>query len=224
MGIPEARVAVASVARMAVSAGLVEAFGHVSARTETGFVITTVLPLARSVADEVIVVDDQDGAVDGLVEYLPLETPMHAAIYRARTDVGAVVRGHPSSVVDWGVGVDNLPHLHGLGGMAGDRVRVHDDIELVTDDARAGAVAERLADDMSLILRGNGAFAVGSTPVEAATRLYFMNERARVALRAQAAPVTDPAIWERRLVHSRPELVRAMTWFEDSFGEHNTTA
>ena len=212
------RTEVARVARMVSRAGLAEGFGHVSARTESGFAITSVTPMLGATAESVVIVDLETGPVGGPVDQAPLETPLHAAVYAARSDVGGICRGHPPFVVDWGAGLDDLPLLHGLGALAGHPVRVHDDIELVTTPDQAVAVAGTLGSATSVILRANGALAVGRDPVEAATRLYFLEERARVATRSTAAPPGDASTWARRLEHTDPELTRAVKWFEARFG------
>jgi ribulose-5-phosphate 4-epimerase/fuculose-1-phosphate aldolase len=218
----DVRTEVARVARMLSRAGLVEAFGHVSARTASGFAITGVAPMLGATAESVVVVDLESGPVEGPVDLAPLETPLHAAVYAARPGVGGICRGHPPSVVDWGIGDDDLPLLHGLGALAGHPVRVHDDIELVTTPDRGAKVAGTLGDAASVILRANGALAVGRDPLEAATRLYYLEERARVATRSTAAPPGDASTWARRLEHTDPELTRAVNWFEARFGDPTT--
>ena len=218
----DVRTEVARVARMVSRAGLVEAFGHVSTRTESGFAITSVAPMLGATAESVVVVDLETGPVEGPVGLAPLETPLHAAVYAARPDVGGICRGHPPYVVDWGIGDDDLPLLHGLGGLAGHPVRVHDDIELVTTPDQGAKVAGTLGAAASVILRANGALAVGRDPVEAATRLYYLEERARVATRSTAAPPGDASTWARRLEHTDPELTRAVNWFEARFGDTTT--
>jgi ribulose-5-phosphate 4-epimerase/fuculose-1-phosphate aldolase len=218
-----ARTEVARVARMVSRAGLVEAFGHVSARTESGFAITSTAPMLGATVEDVVDVDLAAGPVEGPVDLAPLETPLHAAVYAARPDVGGICRGHPPSVVVWGTGLDELPLLHGLGGLAGHPVRVHDDVELVTTAEAGAKVVATLGSASSVILRANGALAVGRDPVEAATRLYFLEERARVATRSAPTPHGDTATWARRLEHTEPELTRAVDWFEARFGDPPTT-
>ena len=175
------RIEVANTAVMMSNAGLAEAFGHVSARFEDGFIITTVDPLRTASADRVIVVPDAGSAPSG-GGGAPLETPMHAQIYLARPDVHAICRGHPESVVAWGVGTKDLPVFHGLGALAGRHVGVHDDVDLITSADQGAGVAASLDEDMSVILRANGCLATGATLLEALTRLYFLEERGRVAM------------------------------------------
>ncbi|MCE2530665.1 MAG: class II aldolase/adducin family protein [Acidimicrobiia bacterium] len=215
------RSAVASTARMLASAGLVEAFGHVSARTPTGFLITSTSPLFEATADDVIRVES-GVSIGGPTGTAPLELPMHAAIYDARPDVGAICRGHPPYVVTWGVSTERLPLLHGLGGMAGRTIRTHPDIELVKTAASGESVARTLGDDSGVLLAANGCLAVGADLPEAATRLWFLEERARVAVQVRSAGLTPLTVreytWDRRLQDSAPELVRAREWMRRSFG------
>lgn len=211
---------VASTARMLASAGLVEAFGHVSARTPSGFLITSTSPLFEATADDVIRVES-GVPTGGPTGATPLELPMHAAIYDARPDVGAICRGHPPYVVTWGVSSESLPLLHGLGGMAGRTVRTHPDIELVKTADAGEEVARTLGDDYSVLLASNGCLAVGTDLLEASTRLWYLEERARVAVQARSAGLAPATVreytWDRRLADSVPELVRAREWMRRSF-------
>ena len=222
MPVPRARRRdVAATARMVVSAGLVEGFGHVSARTERGFLITSTLPMPECTAGDVIAVDS-GVAVRGPVELLPLEAPMHDAIYRSRSGVGAICRGHPPFAVIWGTTNEPLPLLHGLGGIAGATVQVHPEIELIKSAEYADRVAETLGDDFSILLAANGALSVGSDLLEAATRLWFLEERARVVIQARNARIGTASrserLWKQRMADSGAELVRAKQWMLQTFG------
>jgi ribulose-5-phosphate 4-epimerase/fuculose-1-phosphate aldolase len=79
------------------------------------------------------------------------------------------------------------------------------------------AVATTLADDHAVILRANGCLAIGATPLEALTRLYYLEERAEVALSTTREPA--PVEWHRRLGDTAAELRRAMAWVEAAFGD-----
>lgn len=222
MSIPRSRRSdVAATARMVASAGLVEAFGHVSARTERGFLITSTRPMPDCTAGDVIAVDS-GVAVRGPVDRLPLEAPLHDAIYRSRSGVGAICRGHPPFAVIWGTTNERLPLLHGLGGIAGAAVRVHPEIELIKSAEYADRVAETLGDDFSMLLAANGALSVGTDLLEAATRLWFLEERARVVIQARSARIgmesRSEELWKRRMGDTGAELVRAKRWMLETFG------
>jgi len=208
---------VAQTARMLAAAGLVEAFGHVSARLPGGgFLITPTSPMLE-VTSEVIITVNDDGVVVGDPRgAVPIEIPLHAAIYRARPDAAAICRGHGPSMVAWGVTTTPVPLLHGLGAIAGETVPVHDDLDLISTREAGDRVAATLGESFSALLLANGGFSLGTDLLEAATRLWFLEERAGVAIRAKTN--TPPAgDWEHRVTHSAVELIRAKDWFEVSF-------
>jgi len=220
MSVERIREEVAETARMIAAAGLVEAFGHVSARLPGGGVaITSTRPMDQARAEDVVLLDESGAAVGGALEDVPLEIWLHLETYAARPDVSAICRGHSPAAVAWGVSDADLPALHGLGLLAGRRVRVHDDIALVSTPERGRAAAERLGPDQALLLRANGALAVGGSLLEAATRLYALEERARVAIGpspSAARPVAE-AEWDAREPDGVKELVRACRWFAHRF-------
>lgn len=218
----EIREAVAATARRCVRAGLIRAFGHVSSRHGDRIVITGTRPLAACRAEDTIVLAPTGAGIDGPVADLPLEVPMHLAVYRARPDVGAICRGHPPAVVRWGVGVRPVPLRHGLGAIAGRVVPVHLDVGLVTDDDAGSAVTRTLGIGMAVVLRGNGALTVGADTDEAATRMWFLDERADVAAAAQAGDPVDDDAWDRRVRHTAAELARARDWFIGTYDDPPT--
>jgi len=210
---------VASVGRLIAAAGLVEAFGHVSARTAGGgFAITSTAPLASATAAGVIACDD-DGQPRGEIQPrgersdLPLETPLHAAVYAARDDVGAICRTHSPAAVLAGV---VPPVAHGLGGLSG-RIETFDDPQLVTDGNRAAAAAAALGAGDCLLIRGNGALATAPDLPGAAVRAWFLEERARVS--AAGARGLDAGELEERSRHYPVESERAWRWLASRFGE-----
>lgn len=215
---------VAAAARMLAAAGLVEAFGHVSARTPGGFLITSTRPMQDARAEDVIEVRG-GRPVSGPAEALPMEAPLHAAVYGARPDAEAVCRGHPPYAAVWGAGAEALPLLHGLGGMSGAAAPVHPDLELIKTPEQAEAAAGALGGGWSLLLRANGCLTVGGDLLEAAVRLWFLEERARIAVqarRAGVAPEEGSSAWSRRLEDSDAELVRAKAWFLSAYGSPRT--
>jgi ribulose-5-phosphate 4-epimerase/fuculose-1-phosphate aldolase len=125
--------------------------------------------------------------------------------------------------VAWGVKTTDLPLVHGLGLICGERVRVHPDISLVDSVERARATVATLDRDWALLLRANGALAVGGSLDEAGARLWFLEDRARVALqglgstlssrRGPAGPETAAPDWVERSRHVPAELRRAAAWF-----------
>lgn len=226
---------VALAARVLAGAGLVEGFGHVSARAASGlaaagdagadaraggFLLTSTDPLARASEGSVHLLDGAGASVSAAHDGgLPLEAPLHAAIYAARPDVGAICRTHSRAAVLWGVRATVPPLLHGLGGLAGAVAVWSGESDLVTDAALGAAVADGLGSADCLLVRANGVVTTGATVAQAVVRAWFLEERSRVALEAGAlgAELTAPEL-ERRARHFAAEEARAWTWLTEAFG------
>lgn len=208
---------VVATARLVARAGLVEGFGHVSARDGESFAITSTAPLGT--ADEAsILFVESDRASAEPSPGLPLEAPLHAAIYAARPDVGAIVRTHSPAAVAAGFGAVTPPVAHGLGGLAGELARL-DDPQLVDRPERAERAAAALGAADCLLLRANGSLAVGADLGEATVRAWFLEERARVWLAAERPSGLDPAELARRAEHWPAEAGRALAWLRWRFGD-----
>ena len=210
---------IASTARLLSRAGLVEAFGHVSARTPDGFFITSTQPFVSLSEHDVATLDNQ-GRPIGPADALPLEAPLHAAIYRVRHDVGAICRTHSRWAVAWGTRAEIPPLVHGLGGLAGE-VALHTDLQLVTDSQRADAAATALGPAACLLLSRNGALATGENLSQAAVRAWFLEERCRVACDAPKATRLGAAEFALRAKAFAAEEARAARWLHERFGEDN---
>ena len=209
---------VAATARMMAAARLVEGFGHASARLPGGgFLMTSTAPLLSTTSETILTCDDEGRAIHAPAGK-PLEIVIHAGIYRARPDVGSVCRGHGAAMAAWGVRGEPVPLLHGMGGLAGEVVPMHQDLALITTLESGDRMAASLGDNRSMLLLANGGVAVGADLLEAATRLWYLEERCRVAV--EAGPVERPeGAWAERLGDSAPELVRAKAWFAARFGD-----
>jgi ribulose-5-phosphate 4-epimerase/fuculose-1-phosphate aldolase len=185
---------VVAAARALAAHGLVDAFGHVSARDGESALITPAVPMsAVSSADELV--ELPLGELEELPAGAPKEAWIHWAIYRARPEVGSICRGQPASPLAVAAVADELPAVLGQGAIAGAPVPVFPDSRLVRDRERPLELAAALGDAPSLIMRGNGALATASTPGRAMARLYLLERSADTWLRAAAAgdprPLSD---------------------------------
>ena len=182
---------VVAAARALAAHGLVDAFGHVSAREGDVALITPAVPMA-AVADAGELVELPLGELDDLPAGAPKEAWIHWAIYRRRADVGAICRGQPASPLAVAAVADELPAVLGQGAIAGAPVPIYPDSRLVRDRDRAMELAEVLGEAPSLIMRGNGALATASTPGRAMARLYLLERSAETWLRAAAVGEPRP--------------------------------
>ncbi|MFT3865171.1 MAG: class II aldolase/adducin family protein [Solirubrobacterales bacterium] len=213
------REAVAATARLLARAGLVEAFGHVSARAGDGFLLTATTPLGAAAGAEVHAVDAAGAAPDGATA-VPLEAPLHASVYAARADIGAICRTHSPAAVVWGTRATSPPLLHGLGAIAG-AVNRCPRSDLVADTAAGEEVAAALGDASCLILRANGSLATGTDLAQAAVRAWYLEERCRVALEAgeKGQEMSGEELGDR-LRWTATEEERASRWLVWRFGDH----
>jgi len=187
--------------------GLVDAFGHVSARSDDAFALTPPRPLASlTLGDDLVEVAlDANDLPDGA----PKEAWIHLEIYRRRTEVGAICRAQPQAVNATAAAGLVIRALHGQGAFVGVEVPVHDDPTLVRSRELGAAVAERLGEGDAVVLRGNGAVTVGPTPGSAAARMVVLEASAKINLAAASAggarPLSDAELDAWRAV--APELL-----------------
>src|SRR5438105_11476536 len=115
--------------RILAQQGVLDGFGHVSARHNRA---ANRFIMARSLAPELVTAADLiefdlDGnAVDAKGRPLYSERFIHAEIYRARTDVRAVVHNHAPSVIPFGVTNVPLRPMYHMASFIGNGVPVFD--------------------------------------------------------------------------------------------------
>ena len=138
--------------------GLVTAYGHVSARTGTAMLITPAADLATVTGSTLVEVPLSAAA---LPPGAPAEAWAHLALYRARSDAGAIARAQPPAAFAATAVAKSLLPLHGQAAWLGASVPVHDSALLLRSAELAGAAASRLPEGEALLLRGNGALTLG---------------------------------------------------------------
>jgi HCOMODA/2-hydroxy-3-carboxy-muconic semialdehyde decarboxylase len=166
--------------------GLVEGFGHLSARLPSGQVLMTPRkPLALVQPEDLVTLDLDGQVVRGARP--ALEVAMHLAVYRARPDVQAIARTHSRACAVLGVLGWPVRAVHGFGCHLGAVVPVYDDVGLVHDRAAGEAVAAALGAHAALLLRGNGTLVTAPSLVEAVVRAIWLEEAAAIQLAARSA-------------------------------------
>ncbi len=210
---------VAHAARLIARAGLVGAFGQVSARRpEGGFLITAEVPLLQVQAADVIELDTAARVAGGRTATCPVEAPLHAAIYADCHDVGAICRTHSPEAVVWASRGEVPPLVHGLGGLSG-VVAFHHEPQLISGMEAGRAAAGDLGASDCLLLHASGAVCTAETLPEAVVRAWFLEERARVAehsTRARALTDSEAVLRARHYGH---EQQRAWEWLCARYGD-----
>jgi HCOMODA/2-hydroxy-3-carboxy-muconic semialdehyde decarboxylase len=181
---------IVAAARVLARFGLVTAFGHVSARVGRVMLITPATDLAQvSEADLVEVADDAASLPPGA----PAESFLHLALYQARPEVTAIARAQPAAALAVTAATTRLEPAHGQACWLGRSVPVHDDARLIRTADLGRAAAATLPEGEALLLRGNGAVTVGTSPGLAATRMWLLAAACELWL-------TLPPDAERRLL------------------------
>jgi ribulose-5-phosphate 4-epimerase/fuculose-1-phosphate aldolase len=168
--------------------GIVEGFGHVSARVPgtDRVIITPRIALGLVEEGDLIEFDAAGKQVAGKARP-PLETAMHLAVYRARPDAAAIVRGHPRHVAAYACAGEPLRIAHGFGANLGPVAPVFEQPFLVANPEMGDGVARALGDGVGVILQANGMLVVGQSVPHASVLAIFMEEAAQLQLMAHAA-------------------------------------
>ena len=157
---------------------LVNGYGHVSARIsgrEAMLMTPRRGPGLLTDGDEMLVLDF-DGkllAGDGDVA---IEVLLHGEIYRARPDVGAIVRTHSKYANVLGILGKPPRVVHGFGSFLGSEVPIFHRPDLIATKDLGREAAKALAGSEALVLRGNGSAVVGGSLPEAVVKAIFLEE------------------------------------------------
>lgn len=181
--------------RILYDQGVVDAFGHVSARDDKD---PNRFLLARSVApglvtsSDILEFDRNGEPVDARGRAVYLERFIHAAIYRARPDVKAIVHSHSPAVIPFGVTGTILRPIYHMSAFLGAGAPVFEIRDtagmtnmLITDNKLGDALAKSLGDRAVVMMRGHGSVAVGDSIQQVVHRAIYTEVNAR--LQAEAA-------------------------------------
>ena len=174
--------------------GIVDGFGHVSARHDKspGHFL-----LARNMAPGLvrrydIITFDLDGtALDAEGRRVYLERFIHGEIFRARPDVQAIVHSHSPSVIPFGVTGQPLRPIFHMSGFLGEGAALFEiretggDTDMLIRDNRLGkALADTLGARSTVLMRGHGSTVVGTSIEQALYRAIYAEVNAKLQLQA----------------------------------------
>ncbi|HZT51427.1 MAG TPA: class II aldolase/adducin family protein [Stellaceae bacterium] len=177
--------------RILAHEGVVDAYGHVSVRSphDPGRYFISVSRSPELVKESDIVECTLDGTpVRAENRPLYIERHIHGAIYENRPEVQAVVHSHALEVLPFSISTTPLePVLHSAG-VIGRRIHVWDirdrfgDTSLLVENMAQGRdLAERLAGDRVVLMRGHG-FAAGGRSIAEVVRIAAILPRNAQAL------------------------------------------
>lgn len=170
--------------RMLEAAGIVDYNGHASIRLPGGRMLINAGAAERSrlTAADICTVDFDGNPVEGRGKP-PLEFHLHAGLYRARPEIGAVVHAHPKwSTYLTMTGTGYLPVF--AQGTLLHPMPVLDTPDSINTPGMAARLAGVLGDRPAALMKSHGAVTVGADIVEAFALINYLEENAERQYRA----------------------------------------
>jgi ribulose-5-phosphate 4-epimerase/fuculose-1-phosphate aldolase len=213
--------------RTLAALGVLDAFGHVSVRdphNPNHYLISRSIAPESVTASDIVVLDLDNNAVDpkDKDKLLYRERFIHGAIYKARSDVKAIVHSHSPTVVPFSVTQVKLrPILHNAGFLgAGPRVfeirnYAGDATNLEIENPALGeALARELGSEPVILMRGHGDTVVADTLPYAVFRAYYTEVNARQLAQAVAlgGPINYLTPGEARVSDESMKRASARPW------------
>lgn len=185
-----ARDELAQANRILAHLGILDAYGHVSARLPgraDRFLISRSLAPALVTEADLMELDLEGEPVGSDARKPYLERFIHGAIYRARPDVQAIVHSHSPSVIPFSVSSVRLRPVCHMGGFLGGGAPVFDIghrfgcTDMLVRNAEQGAeLARSLGSHAAAVMRGHGFVVVGGTVQAAVYRAVYTEWNARL--------------------------------------------
>jgi ribulose-5-phosphate 4-epimerase/fuculose-1-phosphate aldolase len=192
--------------RILYALGVVDAFGHVSARDPKRpdhFFLSRALAPALVKAADIMAYDLDSRPVEDRGCELYSERFIHGEVYRARGDVHAVVHSHSPTVIPFSISKTPLAPVYHMASFIPPAVPVFEIREtagmtdlLIRSKALGEALARTLGGHPVALMRGHGNVVVGANLKYAVSRAYYTEVNARLQLQARTleGPLTflDP--------------------------------
>ena len=187
--------------------GFVDGFGHISARIKNKkqMLITPHALTADSTPEKFFQID-LDGNQVGTNQKVPGEFPIHAEIYKARPDVGAVAHFHCHYSTSFSMSEHNLQPTYFLASIFKEGIPVHPDPRLINTANRGKAMVKTLGSNRALLLRAHGIVVTGKTIEEMTAGVWIMEDNAkRTAISASMG--NFQTLTEEEMAKIQPELM-----------------
>jgi HCOMODA/2-hydroxy-3-carboxy-muconic semialdehyde decarboxylase len=182
--------------RILAREGVVDSFGHVSARhpdNPNRFLLSRARAPERIEAADIMEFTLEGEAVDARGRAPYLERFIHGGIYEARPDVHSVVHNHSPSVIPFGVTDKKLRPLLHMCANIGREVSTWDshekfgDTALLVENVEMGRdLARALGRDRTILMRGHGATIAGSSVRHAVFVSIYLEVNAKLQMQAMA--------------------------------------
>jgi ribulose-5-phosphate 4-epimerase/fuculose-1-phosphate aldolase len=196
-------------------AGIIDYNGHCSIRLDDDRMLINIGSCQRSAMTpaDICTIDMEGTVIEGAGKP-PLEFHLHAGLYRARPDAGAIVHAHPKwSTYLTMAAVPYLP-VFAQGSLLYP-VPVLDTPNSINSPQMAGQLADTLGDRPAALMKSHGAVALGRDIVEAFVLISYLEENAERQYRAMQIG-TPYAFSDEEMALCREKLMNpalfARTW------------
>jgi ribulose-5-phosphate 4-epimerase/fuculose-1-phosphate aldolase len=185
---------VVSASRILAQEGIIDSFGHVSARhphSGDHYLMPRVRAAELVTAEDIVLFDLSDTLVSSTDARIFAERSIHGAICRARPDVLAVCHHHAPAIMPFCTSdVELVPVFH-LGATMGATVPLWDSQDefgdtnlIVSAHAQGDSLARALGSNWTVLMRGHGATVAGRSIRELTFRAIYGARNADVQLKA----------------------------------------
>jgi L-ribulose-5-phosphate 4-epimerase len=223
-GLQQLKKDVVSACRILSQRNLVEGFGHVSGRIidSDEFIITPRISLAL-VTEADLLTMNLNGEVVAGSHPAPFEAALHSAIMRIKPRVNAITRIHARTANMFSVTARKLEPVHNHGSFFAGGVPVFHLPDLISTAQLGEQLANTIADQPAVLLRGNGQVTVGRTIPEAVMMAIYLEEAAEILHGALQIGTPVPLSSDesaKRQVEALPpvDLERAWNFFKNRVG------
>ena len=136
--------------------GVVDGYGHVTARIGDGRILSTPhMPPGKVALRDLIIIDAQGKKLEGAGEPNG-ETAMHTSIYKARPDVQCILHYHPDELIAVAAAGEGIKVLANCGAHFYRGTPIYDSPLLIRNPQLGDKVAAVLGDHNAVLLRGHG--------------------------------------------------------------------
>jgi ribulose-5-phosphate 4-epimerase/fuculose-1-phosphate aldolase len=173
---------------------VLDAYGHISARSAANpnhYYLSRAISAGMVTAADIIEYDLDSNRVGGSRGDGYLERFIHGEIYRARSDVRAIVHSHSPSVIPFGVTAQTLRPIFHMSGFLAEGAALFEirevagDTDMLISDRRLGkALAAALGARSTVLMRGHGSTVVGGSIEQAVYRAIYAEVNAKLQLQA----------------------------------------
>jgi ribulose-5-phosphate 4-epimerase/fuculose-1-phosphate aldolase len=180
--------------RILYDQGVLDGFGHVSVRDEKNpqqFLLSRSMAPGLVTTKDILEFDLGGTPINAAGRGVYLERFIHAAIYRARPDVKAIVHSHSPSLIVFSVTGTRLQPIYHLSSFLGAGTPIFDIRDaagmtdmLIRDNHLGDALAKVLADKPVVLMRGHGSVVVGNSIPQAVYRIVYTDVNARLQMDA----------------------------------------